>query len=79
MPRLPDFHVPAGTFLGSWCWHSVPSLGIQLEGGTTGKLAKDLGDEKRLKKSVRAAKQNDPGITQLLFSPDFCRWESVDL
>ena len=54
---LPDFHAPAGTFLGSWCWHSVPSLGTRLEGGTTDKLAKDSGDEKRLKKSVRAAKQ----------------------
>ena len=54
MPRLPDFHAPA---LGSCCWHSVPSLGTQLEGGTTDKLAKDLGDQKRLKKSVRATKQ----------------------
>ena len=55
MPRFPDFHAPAGTFLGSWCWHSVPSLGMQLEGGTTDKLAKDSGDEKR--KSVRDAKE----------------------
>ena len=57
MPRLPDFHAPAGIFLGGWCWHSVPSLGTELEGGTTDKLAKDSGDEKQLKKSVRAAKQ----------------------
>ena len=57
MPRLPDFHAPASTYLGSWCWHPVPSLGTQLEGGTADKLVKDSGDEKRLKKSVRAAKQ----------------------
>ena len=76
MPRLLDLHTPAGTFLGSWCWHSVPSLGTQLEGSTTDKLAKDSCDEKQLKKSVRATKQEAVKRPRPFFSPDFCLWKN---
>ena len=60
MPRLPDFHAPAGSYFS---WQLVLELASFARnrvggslGGTTDKLAKDSGDKKRLKKSVKAAK-----------------------